>query len=341
MQSDVSARAACPNATATTIARLDGGTVLAVLNEPRDSLPACPHCRERRIQRWGQSGGVQRFRCKACTRSFNALTGTPLARLRRRDLWLDYAQALNDGLSIRAAGRRLGIHYNTTFRWRHRWLIHPATCRDTEFQGIIEVETVAFVDVSDGEQSWRRVAIPPPVAERPSDLPPMRNEPQAPCDHSHHPEATAGKAPPIVVLVARDRRGATTDAVLDALDQPSVASVLDPILDPAQTMLCTPDLPLFAGIADAWQVAHYPAPRAASFAASGVFHRLNVQGYVHRLDRWLQRFLGVSARYLGHYLGWRRQLDRHRRPPPPLTWLRLALGRDQQPTMATRQAAAA
>jgi transposase-like protein len=91
-------------------------TVLALLNEPAATPPPCPSCRGRRVQRWGQSGGVQRFRCTACGRSFNALTGTPLARLRRRDLWLDNAQVLNEGLSIRAAGRRLGIHHNTTFR---------------------------------------------------------------------------------------------------------------------------------------------------------------------------------------------------------------------------------
>src|SRR5690242_11531122 len=32
----------------------------------------------------GRANGLRRYRCKACGKSFNALTGTPLARLRLR-----------------------------------------------------------------------------------------------------------------------------------------------------------------------------------------------------------------------------------------------------------------
>jgi transposase-like protein len=353
MQSEASAWAARPNATATTAPNVGIGAVLAVLNKAKDSLHVCLYCRGSRVQRWGHSGGVQRFRCRTCTRSFNALTSTPLARLRRRDLWLGYAQALNEGLSIRAAGRRLGIHYNTTFRWRHRWLIHPATCRDADFLGIVEVDTVAFVDVRDGEQPWRRVAIPPPVAERPgnrqqhlaeqrpTDQPHTPTGPQAPPDHRNHLQTKAGKAPPIEVLFARDRRGATTDAVLYALDQASIASLLGPILDASQTILCTPEPAVFARIASARHVAHYPVHANGTQDRGGIFHLANVHGYVRRLQGWMHRFLGVSARYLENYLGWRRLLDRHRTAVPTLLWLSLALGRDQLARVAEREAVAA
>jgi transposase-like protein len=51
---------------------------------------ACPHCRCPRLHRDGHADGLQRYRCVGCARSFNVLTGTPLARLRHRPKWLAY-----------------------------------------------------------------------------------------------------------------------------------------------------------------------------------------------------------------------------------------------------------
>jgi transposase-like protein len=36
--------------------------------------------------------------CASCNRTFNALTGTPLAHLQKREKRLDYARAIVDGL---------------------------------------------------------------------------------------------------------------------------------------------------------------------------------------------------------------------------------------------------
>jgi transposase-like protein len=54
-----------------------------------------------------------------CGKTFNALTGTPLARLQRRDAWLRYAR-FGDGVSLRKAAKRAD-RADTAFRWRHRF----------------------------------------------------------------------------------------------------------------------------------------------------------------------------------------------------------------------------
>ena len=38
----------------------------------------------------GQASRLQRYRCRACQRTFNALTGTALARLRKKEKWLGF-----------------------------------------------------------------------------------------------------------------------------------------------------------------------------------------------------------------------------------------------------------
>src|ERR687884_40394 len=54
------------------------------------AAPRCPHCGAERLQRWGYASGLRRYRCQACRRTFNALTGTSLARLRKKACWVRY-----------------------------------------------------------------------------------------------------------------------------------------------------------------------------------------------------------------------------------------------------------
>lgn len=99
------------------------------------NLPAplprlCPHCGGRRILRWGFFRGSQRYRCRQCGRTFNALTGTRYARLRSAELWLDYRAAVVAQLSIRRAADHCGISVSTALRWRRR--IGPVPDEGTE-----------------------------------------------------------------------------------------------------------------------------------------------------------------------------------------------------------------
>lgn len=52
---------------------------------------ACAHCGNADVVRHGHSAGHQRYLCKACERTFQALTGTPVLHLRDREKWLAYA----------------------------------------------------------------------------------------------------------------------------------------------------------------------------------------------------------------------------------------------------------
>jgi len=85
--------------------------------------PGCPKCGGQHTVRNGQASGLQRYKCRGCGISFNALSGTPLARLRHRDKWFGQAQAMDEGLSVRKSAARMAVHRTTAFRWRHRFLV--------------------------------------------------------------------------------------------------------------------------------------------------------------------------------------------------------------------------
>ena len=102
-----------------------GQAARGIVGDRSRVLPMCPHCQDLHVVRNGQARGLQRYKCRDCGKTFNALTSTPLARLRHRDRWLGQAQALLEGLSITKAAERLDVARSTAFRWRHRFLAFP------------------------------------------------------------------------------------------------------------------------------------------------------------------------------------------------------------------------
>ena len=95
--------------------------VCAALAQARPR-PCCPACQANNPCRHGQDRGVQSYRCCSCRRTFTALSGTPLSRLRQRAKWLDYLDKMLDTKSVRASADAVGVHRNTSFRWSHRFL---------------------------------------------------------------------------------------------------------------------------------------------------------------------------------------------------------------------------
>jgi transposase-like protein len=102
--------------------------------------PGCPKCQAQHVVRNGQADGLQRYKCRGCQTTFNALTGTPLARLRHRDKWLGQAQAMDEGLSVRKAAADLKVHRTTAFRWRHRFLALPCEVKASTLTGVAEAD---------------------------------------------------------------------------------------------------------------------------------------------------------------------------------------------------------
>ena len=73
--------------------RGDGDEVQRLLNQRLEDAAECPHRGSKRVEGWGRErNGLKRGRCLDCKRTFNPLTGTPLAKLRKKECWLSYAR---------------------------------------------------------------------------------------------------------------------------------------------------------------------------------------------------------------------------------------------------------
>ena len=270
--------------------------------------PHCPHCAHEQVSRWGFANGLQRYRCNACRATFNALTDTPLAGLRHKAKWMDYAKQLVEGTSIRKSAAAVGIHPNTAFRWRHRFLSLPNDQQAISLAGIAEADETYFLE----SQKGRRQGLS-----------------RAPRKRGGKASQRGLSAEQTAVLICRDRTGNTADFILEKADKAHIGAVLKPLLA-ADVILCTDGEKALAAVAKEMGITHRPINLAAGQRiVAGVYHVQNVNAYDSRLKEWMRRFHGVATRYLGNYLGWRRLIERHDRDISSADFLRAALGIDR------------
>ena len=88
-----------------------------VIEAEAPARPECPHCASSHTIKHGRYGDLQRFRCRHCNRTFNTLTGTPLAHLHLRNKWLGQAEA-----GLLAGDRQLArLFLLGALNWTAQW----------------------------------------------------------------------------------------------------------------------------------------------------------------------------------------------------------------------------
>ena len=219
--------------------------------------------------------------------TFNALTGTPLAQLHKRELWEAHTQAIIDGLSLRKVAERLDVGLETAFRWRHRFLEAPKDVKANTLEGTVEADETFFLHSEKGSRSLDR-----PARKR------------------------GGKASKrglsdehVPVLIVRDRNKATADQILPDRSEKSVSEVLSPRISKGAILVTDGD-PAFEAFADKARIVHIGLVVSKGEYAWGIYHVQNVNAYTSRLKGWMRKFNGVATEYLDTYLGWQRMRDR-------------------------------
>jgi transposase-like protein len=264
----------------------------------------CPHCSSVRLHRHGQAHGLQRYRCVDCARSCNALTGTPLARLRQRGKWLPYLDSMLQSNTVRRAATLAGVHKNTSFRWRHRFLMQTKHDRICPLSGITEADETYLLESQKGSRQLNRPARARGGSARRRGI-----------SHEHD-----------CILVARDRSGRTVDFVTGRapLRHAHLQRCLAPVVD-TNILLVTDGHPAYRVFARASGISHHAVNLSAGVRVAGEMHVQNVNAYHSRFKQWLHRFHGVASRYLPNYLGWQWAIDGGRIDSPEML-LRSALG---------------
>ena len=261
---------------------------LKSLEDVTGHIESCPHCKSQSIYKWGVRANLQRYRCNSCHKTFNALTNTPLARLRHKERWIDYAKDVIEGKSIRDAAAHCEVANSTTFRWRHRMLKIPTELKAEHLYGIVEFDETYFLESEKGNHHLERK--------------PRKRGGKA-TQRGVSKEQTA-------VLIVRDRNGNTSDAILEISNKDTLSDILIPLID-KDTLLCSDKKTSYTAFAKKYGYTLKTINVSAKeYIRDNIYHVQNVNAYDSRLKEWIKHFHGISTKYLKSYLGWMRLLDR-------------------------------
>jgi transposase-like protein len=276
-------------------------SVICLLEDRIGMERRCPHCAKEGAVIRGQSNGLRRYFCRGCSKTFNCLTGTPLARLRHKDRWADFGTSMSKGETVAASAERCGVAGSTAFRWRHRFL-RAVSGGVVKLRGIVEADETFVLASRKGERKLDR-----------------------------KPRKRGGKASKrglsdelVPVLVAVDRSGSTISAVLPSVCAAAIEAVLRPILG-KDVLLVTDGCTSYRPCAAALGVSHEALNQTAGERMRGDLHIQTVNSRHERLKSFLRNHRGVATKYLDSYLRWY-HLVVLPRPPSPRAVLAAAAG---------------
>ena len=130
-----------------------GGRLINEMRETRfkDGFE-CPHCTSEHIVRFGKYKGRQRYKCKACCKTFSDMTNTVLYRTRKGNEWIAFVECMFKGYSLRKSAEIVGVTWVTLFYWRHKLLSALKKMDFDQFEGIVEADETYFLYSEKGKR---------------------------------------------------------------------------------------------------------------------------------------------------------------------------------------------
>lgn len=260
--------------------------VCDLIESLQDDNPHCPHCSATRIHRHGTSAGLQRYKCTNCGKTFNALTKTPLARMRKKELWLAYMGCMLNSNVLDSIHHQLSINIKTAFLWRHHFTAWLGSDVPRTLDGIIEADETYFRKSRKGDKHLNR----------------------KPHKHGGDGLGSGISKDLVCVLAACDRSGHDLEFIT------GVGAVKGVWLDvnfagrvESDAVLVTDGLRSYRHFIKYKHITHVIVNRKKH--KSGSFHIQHVNAYHMRMKRQINHhFRGVATKYLNHYLWWLHEL---------------------------------
>lgn len=248
----------------------------------------CAHCGAANFCRWGTTAaGEQRYRCKACSKSFTGLTGTSIGRLHNKERLMDFAVCMKEGLSVRESAERLGLSRTAMFRWRHRLMPQLSEQQPQTLAGVAEVDETYFRQSYKGQRkgmpraAYKRAT---PAAKR----------------------GLSAEQVPVLTAVSRGSRRSHLTVLPGPTSADALVTALKDVIAP-DTVLCSDSALAYKPAGKRLGVTLRQIPTGSR--KLGPYHIQNVNALHSRIKGWFYPFKGVATKNLGSYLAWFRYFD--------------------------------
>jgi len=189
-------------------------------------------------------------------------------------------ECLMDVLTLEASAQCCGITVSTAFRWRHRFL-GTRDAKAIKLTGIMEVDETCFLENRKGQRDLER-----PVGLR-GGAASKRGLP----------------AEQVPLLVAADRSCTTTGTTLSSVTVENVREALAPVIED-DIVLVTGGNSVYPPCARSLGMRHEWLNLSAGRRVQGSFHIQTVSNWHSRFADFLDRYWGITTKYLDSYLRW-------------------------------------
>jgi transposase-like protein len=251
---------------------------------------ACPHCNSEEIVGHGNYQGRKRYKCKACKKTFNDLTGTSVSHIHKKEEWKSYLHCIADNLTLRDAAKQVGISLKTSFLWRHKIIGAFKDMGCTKLEGIIEGDETFFLYSEKGSKT---------IEER-------------------KPRKRGGKASKagindehvaVIVSTDRNKQPIIEVACRGRISAKQIEICIGKWIGEKASVLCSDSHRSYESFAKAKQLKHVKINVSkGQHVKDKVYHIQNINNLHHLLKDWVKQFNGVSSGYLQNYMNWFRVL---------------------------------
>ena len=116
-------------------------------NQQLSDRPACPHCNDTHVIKYGHAKEKQRFFCHGCKQTFLYSTGTLMYHSHfSRSVWADFIRDTLEGETLDDSAKKYNFSHQTAFNMRHKVLM--------AFQYMLEKENVLLSGVAELDETF-------------------------------------------------------------------------------------------------------------------------------------------------------------------------------------------
>jgi transposase-like protein len=262
-------------------------TLIEVKKDIQQHFPInCPHCESEAIIGNGNYRDRKRYKCKACGKTFNDLTGTSVSHIHKKNEWEQYISCISEGLSLREAASRTGISYRTSFLWRHKILGAFQDIGCTKLEGIVEGDETFFLYSEKGQKN---------IQGRKA-----RKRGGKASKAGIHDEHVA-----VIVATDRNKHSIVEVAGRSRISSQKINSTIGKWIDEETVALCTDSHRSYEKFAKDRGLRHISVNASnGQHVKDKVYHIQNVNNIHNLLKYWIRKFNGVASKYLQNYMNW-------------------------------------
>ena len=264
----------------------------------RIQVRKCPRCGNTHIILNGKRKDVQNYLCKKCHKNFNEFTGTTIAYIKKKELLKPFIHSMLCGDSLYLCSKTYHIALQTAFDWRHKIIAALKEYSQKKYPGITEMIVIQkrFFRKGQGAKS-RKIGLKGKITD------PASNKKAESIEKGEYQPlslvAISGRADRFEIKIVQQG-----PLQLKALNE-KVGKKLNKV-----KKLCLNDSPILKKFAGNKKISYFVYQQGKKVRGRNKYYNTeNIENRYIKMNRFLERFHGVSSSYLQNYLYWYMMVD--------------------------------